>query len=86
VIFLVGQCYPLVLPAHGPASCVKIIRREYGSLNQLAAEPMDLVRGKHLEKESLVLVFSGSHLARASKAKRRKILSFSFCLEAKRKL
>jgi hypothetical protein len=46
VIFLVDQCYPPVLPAHGPASCVKIIRREYGSLNQLAAELTDLVRGK----------------------------------------
>jgi hypothetical protein len=53
-----------VLPAHGPAMCVKIIRREFGSINQLTAELMDLSRGKVIEKESLVLIFSGSHLAR----------------------
>jgi hypothetical protein len=53
-----------VLPAHGPAMCLKIIRREFGSLNQLAAELMDLARGRLIEKESLVLIFSGTHLAR----------------------
>jgi hypothetical protein len=64
VIQLTNQCYPAVLPAHGSAMCMKIIRREYGSLNQLAAELMDLARGKIIEKESMVLIFSGTHLAR----------------------
>jgi hypothetical protein len=64
VFLLTDQCYPPVLPAHGGAICVRIIRREYGSLNQLAAELMDLARGKTIEKESLVLLFSGTHLAK----------------------
>jgi hypothetical protein len=63
VILLTDQCYPAVLPAHGSAMCMKIIRREFGSLNQLAAELMDLARGK-FEKESLVLIFSGTYLAK----------------------
>jgi hypothetical protein len=65
VIILTDQCFPAVLPAHGSASCCRIIRREYGSLNQLAGELTDLARGKKLEKESIVLLFSGTHLARA---------------------
>jgi hypothetical protein len=61
---LTDQCYPGVLPAHGPAVCLKIIRREFGSINQLAVELLDHARGKIIEKESLILIFSGSHLAR----------------------
>jgi hypothetical protein len=68
VIFLTDQCYPPVLPAHGGATCIKIIRREYGSLNQLVAELTDLARGKALAKESLILIFAGAQLARVGTA------------------
>jgi hypothetical protein len=42
-----------------------IIRRENGSLHQLAAELMDLSRGMVAERGSLILLFSGTHMARA---------------------
>jgi hypothetical protein len=64
VILLTDQCYPAMLLAHGPAMCLKIVRREYGSLNQMVAELMDLARGKIIEKDSLILIFSRTHLAR----------------------
>jgi hypothetical protein len=64
VILLTDQCYPGVYPAHGPAICLKIVRREFGNHNQLVAELSDLARGKVIEKESLILIFCGTHMAR----------------------
>jgi hypothetical protein len=65
VILITDQCYPPVLPVQGTGQCMHIIRRENGSLHQLAAELMDLSRGMVVERGSLILMFSGSHMARA---------------------
>jgi hypothetical protein len=65
VFLITDQAYPPALPVNGQGQCIKIVRRENGSLHQLAAELMDLARGKIIERGSLILMFSGSHLARA---------------------
>jgi hypothetical protein len=49
VILLTDQLYPPALAVNGPGQCCKIIRRENGSLHQLAAELMDLARAKSLK-------------------------------------
>jgi hypothetical protein len=62
---LTDQAYPPVFPVSSSLNCLKVIRREDGSLMELANELLALVRGKEVHKQSIVLMHSLSHMARS---------------------
>jgi hypothetical protein len=59
---LTDQSYPPVLPT-AIQSCLKIIRREHGTLMELATELMNMTRGMAVGKKTVVLLHSLSHMA-----------------------
>jgi hypothetical protein len=62
---LTDQAYPPVFPFSSNLNCLKVIRREDGTLMELANELLALVRGKEVHKQSIVLMHSLSHMAKA---------------------
>jgi hypothetical protein len=65
VFILADQSWPPVLPTNSGSRCLKIIRREHGSIFDLATEFLHLARGMEVGKGSMVLIGSISHMARA---------------------
>jgi hypothetical protein len=61
---LTDQSYPPVLPT-AVQSCLKIVRREHGTLMELATELLHMTRGMVVGKKTVVLLHSLSHMARA---------------------
>jgi hypothetical protein len=62
---LTDQCFPAVLPADGKRKCLKIVRIEHGMLGELAAEFVNLLKGRYLAAGGVVLLFSATNLAAA---------------------
>jgi hypothetical protein len=62
---LTDQAYPPVFPVSSNLNCLKVIRREDGTLMELANELLAMVRGKEAHKQSIVLMHSLSHMAKA---------------------
>jgi hypothetical protein len=64
-ILLTDQSYPPLVPSHTEQSCLKILRREDASIMELANELLQLLRGKEVNKNGIILVHSLSHMAKA---------------------
>jgi hypothetical protein len=62
---LTDQAYPPAFPVSSNLNCLKVIRREDGTLMELTNELLALVRGKEIHKQSFVLMYSLSHMAKA---------------------
>jgi hypothetical protein len=60
---LSDQNFPPVIPAEGDGECVKILRIEDGTLDELVTSFMDLTSGFAIPAGSVVVLASASHLA-----------------------
>jgi hypothetical protein len=61
---LTDQAYPPLFPVE-KQNCMKIIRREHGSVMELASELLAVTKGMEVGKQTVVLIHSLSHMARA---------------------
>jgi hypothetical protein len=64
-ILLTDQSYPPLVPSNTEKSCLKILRREDASIMELANELLQLLRGKEINKNGIILVHSLSHMSKA---------------------
>ena len=65
---LSDQCFPAALPSSGIGECLKIIRVEDGSLEDLVTTFMRLTRGCDVTIGTVVLISSINHLGRVGPA------------------
>jgi uncharacterized membrane protein YgcG len=61
---LTDQAYPPMFPVE-KQNCMKIVRREHGTLLELANELLAMTKGMEVGKQTVVLMHSLSHMARA---------------------
>ena len=59
---LSDQNFPAFLPADGPGDCIKIVRIEDGTLDELASFFLETVKGFAVPAGSVILLSSASHL------------------------
>jgi hypothetical protein len=68
VVILADQCCPPAFITSGGQRCVKVIRLEHGSLLHLVEGFIDILRGRYIMAGSVILLFSGTNMARAGTA------------------
>jgi hypothetical protein len=68
VVILADQCVPAILPCGGVEACVKILRIEGASIKTLAHEFIAQLGNRRFTPGSVILIFSGSHLAHVGTA------------------
>jgi hypothetical protein len=65
VILLTDQSYPPMIPTKSEKRCMKIMRREHGSIADLTTDLLELAKDVEVGPRSIVLIHSLSHMARA---------------------